>query len=107
MSSCPQCQIVCGFELSGVKVSAVSNCPRFQIVLVSNCPPSHFFGFQKQRLACFRGWDLLASVDAHNFLDDDYHDGDGFINDFYCGDGDDVDDDHYVHKSWPSLQRPN
>ena len=34
---------------------------------------------------------------------------DGFIgdDDFDCVDGDGIDDDYYVHKSWPSLQRPN
>ena len=69
----------------------------------------HFYGFQKRILACFRGWDLLASVEKHNFLDDDYHDGNGLIgdNDVDFGDGDDMDDDDYAHKSWPSLQRPN
>ena len=36
-------------------------------------------------------------------------DGNGFIgdNDVDFGDGDDMDDDDYAHKSWPSLQRPN
>ena len=52
---------------------------------------------------------MLACVKKHNFLDDDYHDGNGFIgdNDVDFGDGDDMDDDDYAHKSWPSLQRPN
>ena len=31
------------------------------------------FWLSETWLACFRGWELLASFDAHNFLDDDYH----------------------------------
>ena len=49
-----RCQIVRGVKLSGVKLSAVSNCPptlavsncpRCQIVLVSNCPRIYYNPF--------------------------------------------------------------
>ena len=38
VSNCFQCQIVRGVKLSAVLNCPVSNCPRCQIVLVSNCP---------------------------------------------------------------------
>ena len=37
MSNCPQCQIVRGVKLSGVKLSTVSNCPGVKLPAVSNC----------------------------------------------------------------------
>ena len=36
MSNCPQCQIVRGVKLSGVKLSTVSNCPGVKLPAVSN-----------------------------------------------------------------------
>ena len=36
VSNCPRCQIVWCVKLSGVKLSAVSNCPFLQVM--SNCP---------------------------------------------------------------------